>query len=54
MEVLKLADAIREEIKRQARDETRLVATDHPDKPDVLRLAGSLDVYELAKALTDR
>jgi hypothetical protein len=53
MDVQKLTDEIREEIKRQARDETRLVVTNHPDKPDVLRLVGNLDVYEIAKRLID-
>jgi len=53
VDVQKLTDEIREEIKRQAKDETRLVVTNHPVKPDVLRVVGQLDVYEIAKALVD-
>ena len=52
MDVQKLTDEIREEIKRQA-DGKRLVASDHPRTTDVLRLVGNLDVYEIAKALID-
>lgn len=51
MDVQKLTDEIREEIKRQAKDGTVLLATNHPVKPDVLRIVGQLDLYEIAKAL---
>jgi hypothetical protein len=53
MDVQKLTDKIREEIERQARDETRLVVTNHPVKPDAIRLVGNLDIYEIAKRLID-
>ena len=53
MDVQKLTDEIRDEIKRQAKDETKLLVTNHPTKPDAIRLVGTLDIYEIAKALVD-
>jgi hypothetical protein len=51
-----LLDTIRRELRRQAREnpdklKMRVYAT---DKPDTVRLSGSLDIYELAKAIVER
>jgi hypothetical protein len=53
MEVQKLTDAIRKEVKQQAKDNANLMAADHPGKPDVMRVVGDLDIYEIAKRLLD-
>jgi hypothetical protein len=53
MEAFKLADAIRKEIKRQARENPKLIAADHPSEPDVMRVHGELDLYEIAKVLCE-
>lgn len=52
MEAFKLADAIREEIKRQAKNAPTLEVA-NTDKPDTIRVVGEIDLYELAKVLVD-
>jgi hypothetical protein len=53
MEAFQIADEIRREIKRQAKDNLALTAANLPEKPDMMRVVGDLDLYELAKAVKD-
>lgn len=49
-----IIDAIRTELKRQAKDNPELtVALNALDKPDTVRVIGRIDLYELAKAISE-
>jgi hypothetical protein len=43
-------DFIADEVRRQARD-PKILAVTKSEKPDVIRVTGELDLYELAKAI---
>lgn len=53
MEAFKLADTIRQEIERQAKQKDAELAVGKSETPDTVRLIGKLDLYELAKALVE-
>ncbi len=54
MEAFKVADTIREEIKRQAKAKPNDLLIHKSAKPDTICLTGVIDLYEVAKALFDR
>jgi hypothetical protein len=52
MSVEMVQDFISDEVRRQAaRDPKNLIVT-KSEKPDAIRVSGELDLYELAKAIT--
>jgi hypothetical protein len=49
----KIIDLLRTELRRQAKDNPNLVVA-RSDKPDNLHVIGEIDLYALAKAITNR
>jgi hypothetical protein len=46
-------DFISDEVRRQAARNPKILNLAKSDKPDVIRLMGELDLYELAKAIME-
>jgi len=50
-----IIDVLRDELRRQARNNPDLSVATAPDhEPDMMRVAGLIDLYELAKAIAER
>jgi len=50
-----IVDLLRDELRRQARNNPDLSVATAPDhEPDTMRVAGLIDLYELAKAIAER
>lgn len=53
MEAFQVADTLRREINRQAKDNPEL-AVGRDQTPDMIRVVGKLDLYELAKKIAEQ